>query len=62
MLEDYALCPSQYSSAPALNWDFMLSMTKVNLNLFSDVDMYLFSENVVRGGVSIFRKKQQSKK
>ena len=57
MLEDYALCPSQYSSAPALNWDFMLSMTKASLDLFSDVDMYLFSEKVVRGGVSIFRKK-----
>ena len=30
----------------------MLSITKVELDLISDVDMYLFFEKVMRGGVS----------
>ena len=29
-------------SAPALNWDAMLNMTKVEPELFSDTDIYLF--------------------
>ena len=28
-VKTYGLCPSDYSSAPALNWDGMLDMTKV---------------------------------
>ena len=41
-LENYSLCPSHYLSVPALSWDAMLNMTKVELELISDVDMYLF--------------------
>ena len=33
------LCPSQYLSGPALSWDAMLDMTKVELGLISDLDM-----------------------
>ena len=33
-LENYGLCPSHYLSAPALSWDAMLHMTKMNSNLF----------------------------
>ena len=31
-------------AAPALSWDTMLSMIKVELDLISDVNMYMFVE------------------
>ena len=44
-LEDYGLCTSHYLRGPTLSWDAMLSVTKVKLDLISDVDMYLLFEN-----------------
>ena len=32
-LKNYGLCASHYFSAPALSWDAMLNMTKVELDL-----------------------------
>ena len=49
--------PSRYSSAPALIWDAMLSLTKVKLDLISAVDMYLFFEKDMRGGASYISKR-----
>ena len=47
------LWSSHYFSAPVLGWDAMLNMTKVELELISDADMYLFFEKGgMRGGVS----------
>ena len=43
-LENYGLCCSHHLREPALSWDAMLNMTKVKLNLISDVDIYLFFE------------------
>ena len=37
-----ALWPSHYLSTPALTWDAILIMTKVELDLISVVDVYLF--------------------
>ena len=51
-LNNYGLCPSHYLSAPALNWDAMLNMTKMELELISVPDMYIFFEKGMRGGVS----------
>ena len=51
-LKNYGLCPSHYLSTPALSWDAMLNMTKVEPELISDPDMYIFFEKVMRGGVS----------
>ena len=51
-LWNYGLCPSHYLSAPALNWDEMINMTKVELELISELDMYIFFEKCMRGGVS----------
>ena len=51
-LKNYGLCRSHYLSAPALSWDAMLNMTKVELKLISDNDMYIFFEKGTRGGVS----------
>ena len=38
-LENYRLCPCHYLSAPALRWDAMLNMIKVELELISNADM-----------------------
>ena len=39
-------------STPALSWDAMLNMTKVELELIPDPDMYIFLGKGGRGGVS----------
>ena len=44
-LKDYGLYTGHYLRGPALSWDAMLSVTKVKLDLISDVDMYLLFEN-----------------
>ena len=51
-LRNYGLCPSHYLSAPALSWDAMLNMTKVELELITDPDMYIFFEKGMSGKVS----------
>ena len=53
-LKIYGSCPSHYLSAPALNWDAMLNMVSVNLELISEsgADVYLLFEKCMRGGVS----------
>ena len=40
-LKNYGLFPSHYLGAPALYWNVMLNMTKVELELISDINMYL---------------------
>ena len=42
--ENYGLCPSHHLGETALSWDAMLSMTKIEPDLISDVGMYLFFE------------------
>ena len=39
-------------SAPTLSWDAMLNMTKVELELIPDPDMYVFFEKGTRSGIS----------
>ena len=51
-LKNYGLCPSHCLNAPALSWDGILNMTKVELELIPDADMYIFFEQDTRGGVS----------
>ena len=50
--KNYEFCQCQYFRAPSLNWDAMLNMTKIKLELLSDPDMYMFFEKGMRGGVS----------
>ena len=40
-LKNYVLCPSYSLSGPALSWNAMLNMTKMELELISDTYMYL---------------------
>ena len=56
-LKSYGLCLSHYLSAPALSWDAMLNMTKLEPELISDTDMYLFFEEDMKGEVSYIFKR-----
>ena len=48
----YRLDPLHYITSPGLAWDAMLKMTKINLELITDIDMQLFIEKGLRGGIS----------
>ena len=52
-LKNYGLDPVYYYTAPGLAWDAMLKITKINLELLSDVDKLLMIEKGIRGGISI---------
>ena len=56
-LEYYEKDPCHYFSSPGLNWDAMLKMTGVKVELISDIDMYLFIEKGMRGGISYAAKR-----
>lgn len=49
--ETYELDPAHYYGAPGLSFDAMLKYTNVEIELFTDVDMLLFVESGIRGGV-----------
>ena len=51
-LEYYGLDPCHYLSSLALIWDAIIKMTEIELELISDIDMYLFVEKGMRGGIS----------
>ena len=51
-LEYYGLDPCHYFSSPGLSWDTMLKMTGVELELISDINLYLFVEKGMRGDIS----------
>ena len=48
----YRLDPLHYVTSPGLAWDAMLKMTKINLELITDIDMQLFIQKGLRGGIS----------
>ena len=51
-LEYYGLDPCHYFSSPGLSWDEMLKIIEIELELISDIDMYLFTGKGVRRGIS----------
>ena len=46
-----------YFSSPGLAWDSMLKMTGIELELIDNIDMHLFIEKEMRGGISYNAKK-----
>ena len=50
-LDCYGLDPCHYFSSPGLSWDTMLKMTGMKLELISDIDIHLFIEKGMRGGI-----------
>ena len=56
-LSYYRLDPCHYFNSPGLSWDAMLKMTGIKLELISDVDMHLFIEKGMRGGISYISKR-----
>ena len=56
-LDDYGLDPCHYFSSPGLSRDAMLKMTKLEINLISDIDMPLFIVKEMRGGICYIAKR-----
>ena len=54
---EYKLDPANYFTSPGLSWDALLKSSKVKLDLLSDVDMYMFIEKGLRGGMSTVSKR-----
>ena len=50
-LKFYKLDSYHYFSYPWLSWDVMLKVTGVGLEKISDIDIYLFIEKRLRGGI-----------
>ena len=55
--EYYKLDPAHYFTSPGLSFDSMLKMTEINLELMTDIDMHLFIESGLRGGISYIAKR-----
>ena len=56
-LKYYGLDPCHYFSSPGLSWDVTLKMTGVKLEKISDIDKYLFIEEILREGISYITKR-----
>lgn len=51
-LETYKLDPAWYYTMPGYTWDCMLNYTKCKLQILKDIDMIMFVEQGIRGGIS----------
>ena len=56
-IDHYGLDPLWYYTAPGLAWDAALKISKVELDLLTDPNMYLMIENGIRGGISTITKR-----
>ena len=51
-IASYGLDPAHYYTIPGLTWDSMLKYTRIKFELLTDIDMVLFIERGIRGGLS----------
>ena len=56
-LEYYGLDTCHCFSSPGLSWNAMLKMAGIELELISEIDMHLFIEKGMRGGISYIAKR-----
>ena len=56
-MDGYKLDPLHYYTAPGLSWDALLKHTQINLEHLTDIDMHLFIEKGMRGGISMVSKR-----
>ena len=56
-MNTYKLDPLHYYTAPSLSWDALLKYTEIDLELLTDIDMHLFIEKGMRGGISMVSKR-----
>ena len=56
-MDSYKLDPLHYYTAPGLSWDALLKHTITDLELLTDMDMHLFIEKGMRGGISMVSKR-----
>ena len=56
-LECSKLDPCYYFNSPGLSWDAILKMTGIELELISDIEIHLFIEEEMRGGISYIAKR-----
>ena len=56
-LSKYRLDSAHYYTLPGLSWDALLKRTGVELELFTDLEMHLFVERGIRGGISMVSKR-----
>ncbi|XP_071054718.1 uncharacterized protein [Onthophagus taurus] len=59
-LNSYSLDPAHYYTLPGYTWDCMLKYTRVKLELLTDIDMAMFIERGIRGGLSQCSKRYAS--
>ena len=52
-MSNFGLDPFHYISLPSYCWDAMLKITRVKLELLTDINMYEFLESGIRGGISV---------
>ena len=51
-LKNYGLCSPNHLSAPGLNWDAMIKISKLKLEFIPEHDMYILFEIGTSGGIS----------
>ena len=61
-LKYYFLDHCHYFSSPGLSFDAMLKMTGIKLEKINDINIHLFIEKGVRGGISYISKRYSSSK
>ena len=51
-IKSYGLDPAYYYTLPGYTWDAMLKHTNITFELLTDIDMVMFIERGIRGGLS----------